>query len=218
MKNFTISDGDTILFIGDSITDCGRRDTHVPLGDGYVSIFSELVTGRYPERDIRYINKGIGGNTVVDLQRRWHDDVLRQRPDKLVIKVGINDLYGHMNNVPDLAVPPDLYAAVFDELLQLTQSELGCPVLLLTPFYISTDKGRPGHRKTVLDLLPAYIGTVERMAEKYDTGLVNLQDIFQRHLEFRDPDYFCPEPVHPSRPGHLVMALALFDACSDGGH
>ncbi len=60
MKNFTISDGDTILFIGDSITDCGRRDTHMPLGDGYVSIFSELVTGRYPERDIRNIKKGIG--------------------------------------------------------------------------------------------------------------------------------------------------------------
>ena len=39
MKNFAISDGDTILFIGDSITDCGRRDTHVPLGDGYASIF-----------------------------------------------------------------------------------------------------------------------------------------------------------------------------------
>ena len=67
MKNFAISDGDTILFIGDSITDCGRRDTHVPLGDGYASIFYELVTARYPERNVRYINKGIGGDTIVDL-------------------------------------------------------------------------------------------------------------------------------------------------------
>lgn len=213
MKSFAISDGDTVLFIGDSITDCGRRDTHVPLGDGYVSIFSELVTARYPERKIRYINKGIGGETIVDLQRRWHDDVLRQRPDKLVIKIGINDLHRYLNNDPDRRVPPDCYAAVFDELLKLTQAELGCPVLLLSPFYISTDTG-PGQHKAVLELLPAYIETVERMAEKYDTGLVNLQDIFQRHQQFRDPDYFCPEPVHPGRSGHLIMALAVFDAWS----
>lgn len=144
--------------------------------------------------------------------------MLRQRPDKLVTKVGINDLHSHMNNVPDLAVPTDRYAAVFDELLQLTQTESGGPVLLLTPFYISTDNGRPGHRKTVLDLLPAYIETVERMAEKCDTGLVNLQDIFQQQLKFREPDYFCPEPVQPGRSGHLVMALAVFDAWSGGGH
>lgn len=209
-----INDGDTILFIGDSITDCGRSGPDAPLGNGYVSIFSELMTARHPERNIRYINKGISGETILDLQNRWHDDVLRQRPDQLVIKIGINDLHRFMNNVPDAAVPPDRYAAVFDELLALTQAELGCPILLLTPFYISTDTQRSGHRKTVLDLLPAYLETVERMAEKYDTGLVNLHDAFQKQLAFRDSDYFCPEPVHPYRSGHLLMALAVLDALS----
>ncbi|MBU7004098.1 MAG: GDSL family lipase, partial [Theionarchaea archaeon] len=59
---FAIKDGETILLIGDSITDCGRRAQEAPLGNGYVRIFSENVTATYPELNIRYVNKGIGGN------------------------------------------------------------------------------------------------------------------------------------------------------------
>ena len=33
-----------ILFIGDSITDCGRRDANAPFGSGYVNLVRALVT------------------------------------------------------------------------------------------------------------------------------------------------------------------------------
>jgi len=36
-------DGQTFLFIGDSITDCGRRGVNKPLGDGYVKFFHDLL-------------------------------------------------------------------------------------------------------------------------------------------------------------------------------
>ena len=81
-----------MLFNGDSITDCGRRDRAVPLGDGYVSIFTELATARYPERNIDWVNMGIGGNRTTHLRERWQTDVIDQRPDRLYIKIGINDL------------------------------------------------------------------------------------------------------------------------------
>ena len=43
-------------------------------------------------------------------------------------------------------------------------------------------------------------------------GDVRLHDIFQRQLQYRDADTFCPEPVHPNQAGHLVIAQALMDA------
>ena len=92
MRDFWIQDGERMLFIGDSITDCGRRDRAVPLGDGYVSIFTELATARYPERNIDWVNMGIGGNRTTHLKERWQTDVIDQRPDRLSIKIGINDL------------------------------------------------------------------------------------------------------------------------------
>ena len=208
MSDFWIEDGELMLFIGDSITDCGRRGGEAPLGSGYVSLFTELATARFPERTIRYINKGIGGNKITDLKERWRDDVLFHRPDRLSIKIGINDLHSHLRG-GEGGVSPELFAELYEGVLELTKEELGCPVVLSTPFYISRDRSGQTFRSQVLELLPRYIETVEGLSERYGTRLVRLHDIFQRQLEVRDADVFCPEPVHPNRAGHLVIAEAL---------
>ena len=208
MSDFWIEGGETMLFIGDSITDCGRRGAEAPLGSGYVSLFAEMATARYPECAIQYINKGIDGNKVSDLVERWRDDVLFHEPDRLSIKIGINDLHSHLRGFEG-AVSPELFAELYDEVLAVTQQELGCPVVLLTPFYISRDQSGQTLQSQVLELLPRYIETVEALSEKYGTRLVRLQEVFAQQLAHREADVFCPEPVHPNRGGHLVIAEAL---------
>ena len=205
-----LQDGTTFLFIGDSITDCGRRDAEAPLGNGYVRTFTELVTARWPERRIEWINKGIGGNKVSDLHGRWRDDVLSHRPDRLSVKIGINDLHSVPGGAPD-AVPPERFEALYDEVLGLTRRELGCPVVLISPFYISLNEEGDPFQAQVLDLLPRYIEVVERMSGKYGTRLVRLHDVFQEQLRHRGAGTFCPEPVHPNHAGHTVIAQALLE-------
>ena len=204
----------TFLFIGDSITDCGRRGAEAPLGAGYVRSVTELVTGRYPDRQIRWINKGIGGHKVSDLRERWRDDVLYHKPDRLSIKIGINDLHTHLRASPE-GVSPERFAELYDEILGITRDELGqLPIVLLTPFYISTERGSDTMRGRVQELLPSYIDTVVSMSQKYETRLVQLHDVFQRHLQYRDADTFCPEPVHPNHTGHTIIAQAVVDELS----
>lgn len=214
MADFWLNDGETMLLIGDSITDCGRRDAEAPLGNGYVRMFTEMVTARYPERKIGFINKGIGGNRITDLKDRWTDDVLYHRPDKLSIKIGINDLHSYLRGAED-AVSPELFAEVYNELLEVTKRELGCPVVLICPFYISNDKSEGSFRSLVLETIPRYIETVKNMSATYNTRLVPLHDIFHNHLRYRDGDSFCPEPVHPHHTGHMIIADALFAALQD---
>ena len=199
-----------ILFIGDSITDCGRCGDDAPYGNGYMNIYRELVIAEYPERAVRYFNKGISGNRITDLKERWWDDVLFHRPDRLSIKIGINDLHSFLRGGLD-AVSPALFEETYDELLEVTRVELGCPVMLLTPFYISTDVTRGTFRSQVLDLIPQYINVVLAMSAKYNTHLVQLHDLFQNQLKYREAEEFCPEPVHPNHTGHLLIAHALFD-------
>ena len=203
-----MQDGQTLLFIGDSITDCGRRGAEAPLGSGYVKIATEMITARYPDREIRYINKGIGGNKVTDLKERWQDDVEFHKPDWLSIKIGINDMHSHLNQVPG-AVSPELFERTYDHILSETSGSVGCPVLLISPFYISPDRTDATNRNSVLELLPEYIDVVKRMSEKYATRLILMHDIFQNHLAYRDADAFCPEPVHPHHAGHLIIADAV---------
>ena len=213
MGDLWAQDGEKVLFIGDSITDCGRRDRAVPLGDGYVSIFTELATARYPERSIEWVNTGIGGNRTTHLTERWQPDVIDHRPDRLSIKIGINDLHSVLRGDPD-AVPTDRYKRNYDEILSATRQALGRdsrpphnPVLHLD------QHGRRG-RGTVLRMIPQYIEVVEEMSAKYDTLLLNLHDVFQEHLKYRPPSTFCAEPVHPNHTGHVVIANALMEFLS----
>lgn len=209
-----IKDGETIVFIGDSITDCGRRGPERPHGNGYVKLFTDMVAIREPEKRINVINKGIGGDVVTGLRDRWHDDVLRNSPDWLSVKIGINDMARALRNAPD-AVPPELYREAYDDILSRTRDAFpDCRMLLIDPFYISTETAQSSFRNTVLQTLPKYIEIVHEMSERYKTRLVRTHEMFAELIRYREPDYFCPEPVHPFTAGHLAIAEAVYRALS----
>ncbi len=209
MGDLCIQDGQKVLFIGDSITDCGRRDVAAPLGAGYVNFFTQLVMAHYPERNIKYVNTGIGGNRITDLKERWEEDALAHEPDWLSIKIGINDLHSYLGKDP-AGVSPELYAEIYNELLQKTKERLNCGIILIDPFYISTDLSGNSFESKVLDILPRYIETVHGMSEKYNTILVKTHEMFQKQLQYRKANTFCPEPVHPNATGHLLIAVEVF--------
>ena len=91
MNDLVFQSGQTVLFIGDSITDCGRRQDQEQLGNGYV-------------RKVSYVNKGIGGDTVEGLESRWTTDVLDIKPDWLSIKIGINNA-ARQEELDDIYIP-----------------------------------------------------------------------------------------------------------------
>lgn len=95
--------------------------------------------------------------------------------------------------------------------LGITARELGCPVVLVTPFYLSKNRTGGSLESKVLGLLPEYIAIVEAMSRKHGTLLLNVNDVFQEQLRYRDPSEFAPEPVHPHRAGHMVIASALME-------
>ena len=209
-----IKNHQTILFAGDSITDCGRRADFYPRGNGYVRFFHELLAIREPEKHVTIINKGISGNTVVDMAGRWTDDVLRMRPDWLSILIGINDLHRYLRKA-ETSVPPKLFAEIYQQILQRTLDKLPkCRIILLEPFYISSEDNPNSPRQAVLKLLPEYIAVVHKLSRQYKTRLVRTQQMFQKIIRTQPADFFCPEPVHPNPAGHLAIADAVYEGLS----
>ena len=202
----------TILFIGDSITDCGRRGPNAPLGDGYVKLFADLLAIRLPQRKFRVVNMGCGGQRILELQERWTDDVIRQRPDVLVMMIGINDACGWVVGAAN-AITPERYAALYEELMSRTRTELPrCRILLMEPFYITKETAPTSIRYKVLEGVQKYIRIVRRMSRRHRTELLKTHEMFQRLLNHHEPIVFCPEPVHPFQTGHLTIAEAVYDA------
>jgi hypothetical protein len=81
-------DGDTVCWVGDSITAAGR----------YHSLVRLFYDTRYPDREIRYHNCGFGGDTAtmimdpVTKKFRFEQDILSRRPTVAVVMLGMNDL------------------------------------------------------------------------------------------------------------------------------
>ncbi|MBU2495001.1 MAG: SGNH/GDSL hydrolase family protein [Candidatus Omnitrophica bacterium] len=209
-NNFLFKNGETIVFIGDSITDCGRRDQFFPYGNGYAKMAVNLITARYPEKSFTYFNRGIGGDNVEGLHNRWHDDLILLKPDWVSILIGINDL--HCFLADSTTLPPDRYEKLYRAILERTRQGTKAKLILLEPFYISRDFKGNNQRSLVLKKIPDYIKIVRYLAGEFDALLIKTHDIFQEQLKYRPADTFCPEPVHPNATGHLVIAHELLKA------
>jgi lysophospholipase L1-like esterase len=208
-----LKDGQTILFIGDSITDCGRRDDFArPYGRGYVSMFRDLMLVREPQKKITVINKGIGGETVVELRNRWNNDVITHYPDWLSVKIGINDLHRHIAGNDNGQLSPEGFYKIYDQLLSSTVKKLPkCRMILIDPFYISkADEMGDSFRTKVMKILPEYINYATSLSKKYKTLHVQTHESFQKLIKYQHPDSYCNEPVHPFSSGHLMIAEEVY--------
>ena len=52
--------------------------------------------GDFPEKEYAFFNRGISGNTLRDLEKRWEEDVIGMKPDVLSVLVGTNDVHYYL--------------------------------------------------------------------------------------------------------------------------
>ncbi|WP_269524037.1 SGNH/GDSL hydrolase family protein [Coraliomargarita parva] len=202
--------GSTHLFIGDSITDCGRnRDTNgVDLGFGYTSQIVPLIRAHYPELTIQFLNFGISGNRVTDLEARWDADVMAQKPDTVSIMIGINDVWRHFefgSLMPDQVSIED-YEAKLEGLVKKTLPSVKT-VIVMSPYYLETNLEDP-MRKT----MDEYGAKAKAVAERNGLIFVDVQAAFDDWLKHNHTQQLCSDRVHPKPTGHAVIAKAFLDA------
>ena len=203
MNNLLFQSGDKVLFIGDSITDCGRRDAHAPLGHGYVRKITELITAKYPGRDITYVNKGISGDIVEGLESRWDFDVIDEKPKWLSVKIGINNASRqHAEGISTEAYLP-IWEACYRRILIRAKTELDASLFLFEIFYIEGDVDMP--RPLAVD---AYNESIHRLAEEFDARLIPTNAAFDLAVAARPGALWTTQDgVHPNAEGHTLMAL-----------
>lgn len=200
-------DGQRIVFIGDSITDCGRRDVNAPYGNGYMSLVRALVSARYPQVRLSWANYGVGGDTVRHLAERWDTDAIGARPDWLSVMIGINDVWRAFGDAPQDAVPIEEYEATLRTLLRQVVDATGCRLILADPYVIEPDSDEP--QRATSD---RYAAVMAALAVEFGAVHVASQAAFDAVLAVSKPDDWAADRIHPDLPGHAVLADAYLTA------
>ncbi len=219
-KNETKKPGqtNTILFQGDSITDGNRSrnsDWNHVMGHGYQYIIASKLWYELPGKKLKIFNRGISGNTVMDLTARWKEDTLLLKPDLLSILIGVNDTEAFIRGNENLSV--EHYQKTYDELLQNTRHQLpGIQLVLCEPFILPV-----GRVKENIDNYEKEIKlrqqAVKDLAGKYKAIFVPFQAAFNKALQKAPPEYWIWDGIHPMPAGHQLMAIEWLKQVTESG-
>lgn len=200
--------GAVILFQGDSITDGNRGRDNDPnhiMGHGYAFSIASRTGADYPEQNYQFYNRGISANKVVDLEKRWQTDTLTIKPDVLSILIGVNDSTSSVTGWEPV-VSPEKYEAVYDRLLQQTNSLFPDILFVLCEPFILKGARVNDHWDAFQIDIKLRQAIVRKLAQKYNAVFVGFQDVFTRACEKAPFDYWIWDGVHPTVAGHELMA------------
>lgn len=196
------------LFQGDSITDGNRGRNEDPnhiLGHGYCFTVSSRIGVDFPQYGFQFINRGISGNSVSDLEKRWQKDTLDLKPDVLSLLVGINDVNAIIEKKEDV-LDVKKFEATYRKLLTLCREQN--PDLLIVlglPFFFASgwrkDQYEKWHPLTV-----ERAEVIKRIAADFNAVLVDYPMLFEEVQKQAPIDYWIWDGVHPTVFGHELMA------------
>jgi lysophospholipase L1-like esterase len=189
----------TILFQGDSVTDCSRdRRDPQGLGVGYPLYVSQALPG------VRVLNRGISGNRAKDLAARWRRDCLKLRPDIVSILIGINDVWRRYDSNDPTG--DEAFEASYRKLLEPLQAR-GVKLLLIQPFLLDVSEGVTAMRED----LAGKQAVVRRLAGGYGAALLDADALFRGAVEAQGlpPAHYAGDGVHPTEAGHRLLAGAV---------
>ena len=204
---------DTLLFIGDSISDYERKR---PVGEGlfnalghsYVACAGALLNCMYPELHLRVINMGVSGNQVRDLDARWQTDVMDLKPQWVSVLIGINDVWRQFDcpQMPETHVSLQEYEETYARLIERTLPQVK-GMILMTPYYMEPNRQDP--MRTRMD---EYGAVVRKLADKYHLTFVDLQAGWDRLFQHMHSTNIAWDRVHPNQTGCMYIAKQFLQA------
>ena len=200
--------GARLLFQGDSITDMNwgrnQKDRNHYLGHSYVFLLASRLGVDMAEANLEFFNRGVSGNKVSDLRKRWHKDAIEMNPDWLSILVGVNDVSQGRGQPIDLKKWEGDYRHILNESRKINPD---LNIVLMDPFVLrmtrlsSDDQWK--YWRGEIDKLGQI---VSRMAKDFDAVHIETQKIFDQAARYTSPQHWIWDGVHPLPQGHELIA------------
>lgn len=207
--------GGVVLFQGDSVTHAERHaasvvesNDHNALGWGYAKMCAAALLAREPALGLKIHNRGISGDCVFDLDKRWQMDCLDLKPNVLSILIGIND-WGRHHLAGWRGLSTDAYDASYRALLQRTrEARSDIRLILCEPFHVYPPWMRPEHDQDMRERQKR----VRAIADDFGAIFVPFGRAFAEAFESAPPSYWTFDGTHPNLAGFGLMTRTWLTA------
>jgi acyl-CoA thioesterase-1 len=219
----------TIVVFGDSISRGviydEEKQRHSLLLESFTNLVKEHLKGVV-------INAAKFGSTIVEGLQRLQNDVLKRKPDIVLIEFGGNDCDFQWNEIasdPTGEFHPNTECSTFYQLLTELVGKLNTmniiPVLVSLPpldpekyfQWISqnSDKAKQNILKYIGDISHIYSwherynAAILRVAEETKTRLIDIRSSFLQSEDYTK--LICRDGIHPNKDGHKVIAEKILN-------
>ena len=189
--------GDRWCVLGDSITRSGQYHRYIEM----------FYLTRFPALKLDVINCGISGDTAPGALKRLQWDCLDAKPTVVSVMLGMNDRSGS--------------AETYDKAMrQLTKSlgEAGAKLILITPsIYDDTADLKVANKPGEGAVVAGFANCVQTIAGESRLPVVDFNGpmtAINAEQQTRNPKFTIVggDRVHPTQPGHMVMAYEFLKA------
>lgn len=209
-------DGDSIVFLGNSITDGGHYHSYIWL----------YYMTRFPEMRIQIFNSGISADAVSNMYKRFDTDVLVYKPNYLVLTFGMNDSgYAEYNKPNSKQFGDKKYEEMVANFGKLNNKIKSIPditvgIMTSTPYEEIADLPHSPIANVHVgktDVMLRMSDYQKSIARDNNWGFVDLISPMleiNREGQRLDPSFTISggDRVHPSHLGHMVMAYYFLKA------
>lgn len=196
---FVWQDGERVLFINDEATESP---------EGFTRLVPGMITARYPERNIAYDPRPVGGDRLPEVLGRLDRDILREPlppPSRIIVALGLNDARDVATGTP-LGRFRDLYHELMTRLRDTGAIVMACTTTVLSEELDSEDNQR----------LVGYNDAIREIAFAHQAQVVDVNAVFREAIhraKARNPDFrYTVDGVHLDVYGHYLLALTLLGA------
>ncbi|HQQ96739.1 MAG TPA: SGNH/GDSL hydrolase family protein [Cyclobacteriaceae bacterium] len=203
LGSFMVNQRKKVILFGDSITEAGVEPR------GYITRMSALAEAEQRSADFEFIGAGIGGNKIYDLYLRVEDDVLRHKPDIVVIYIGVNDVWH--KRLAGTGTDPDKFEKFYVALIKKLTSQ-NIRVVLCTPAVI----GEKTDFSNELDGdLNRYSNIIRSLATQNNLPLIDLRKTFldynlKHNPSNKESGILTSDRVHLNEQGNQLVAEAIW--------
>ncbi|GIO85853.1 lipase/acylhydrolase [Paenibacillus faecis] len=196
------------------------KNKYVLLEDNYVSLLQNKLKGA-----VR--NTARFGNTLIKGMANLRKDVMKDKPNIVLIEYGGNDCDFNWNEIADNPngehrpkTDFNLFEKMLTEAVQFLKSQQITPVLMSLPplnadsYFKWVSRNNPDAEKNILQWLGSvtkiywwqerYNSTILKVSELTKTKFIDVRGAFLEHPDFTQ--FLCSDGIHPNQAGHKIIS------------